>query len=106
MLIKGLKKLKTTILPDNRAQVRRGGGVSGGSAKSPSFAFFLKPSLSVDSYKCSAVQRAEIDELDSLDSTLSENSENSPDILTLPDLVKNKKTFTFKKWLVIKPETK
>ena len=25
MLIKGLKKLKTTILPDNRAQVRRGG---------------------------------------------------------------------------------
>ena len=26
MLIKGLKKLKTTILPDNWAQVRRGGG--------------------------------------------------------------------------------
>ena len=35
------------ILPDNRAQVRRGGGVSGGSAKSPSLTFFLflKPSL-------------------------------------------------------------
>ena len=33
------------ILPDNGAQVRRGGGVSGGSAKSPSFTFFLKPSL-------------------------------------------------------------
>ena len=53
-----------------------------------------------------AVQRAEVDELDSLDSTLSENPKNSQDISTLPDLVKNKNTFTFKQWLVIKPETK
>ena len=46
MLRKGLKTLKTTILHDNGARVRRGGGVSGGSAKSPSFTFFFKPSLS------------------------------------------------------------
>ena len=49
MLIKGLKMLKTIILPDNGAQVRRGWGREGSAEVQPKTQvshFFLKPSLS------------------------------------------------------------
>ena len=43
---KGFKLIENYLKPYNRAQVSRGAGISGGSAKSPSLSsFFLKPFL-------------------------------------------------------------